>query len=142
MPTSKPLTTITGDLPASLAQCKNKMAPHHTLPQYGCIVWRWALLGDLKKRKRRFSTQKRKTKRGGSTPVSVIPAKEFYFVFAKVSTQKNRGQREMSAPIRNAPLNPSELNSPAKERVAFVIYFEHKNEPSCQRFSSPSAAFP
>lgn len=31
------------------------MAPHHTLPQYGCIDWRWAPLGDLKRKKRRFS---------------------------------------------------------------------------------------
>lgn len=74
---------------------QNKMAPHHTLPQYGCIVWRWALLGLLEEKgKRRFSQQKRKKRGGGgSTPVSVIPVKECYFVFAKVSTQKIWGRR-------------------------------------------------
>lgn len=38
---------------------QNKMAPRRTLPQYGCIVWRWAPLGvQWQEGKRRFGERK------------------------------------------------------------------------------------
>lgn len=100
---------------------QNKMAPHRTLPQYGCIVWRWALLGNLKKRKRRFRSQKTKKEEKKHARLC-DPAEEFYFVFAKVSTQKIWGERRIIALIRSATSHPSELNSPAKENIMFSVY--------------------
>lgn len=89
MPTSKPLTTITGDLPASLAQCKTKWrraARYHNMAALSegghCLVtWR--------KGKAALACKYEKRKKKKSMAVTVIPVKECYFVFANVSTNRN-----------------------------------------------------
>lgn len=82
MPTSKPLTTITGDSPASLAQCKTKWrraARYHNMAALSrdghCLV--------AKNKKRR------KNENGGKRACFYDPAKESYFLFAKIIHDKN-----------------------------------------------------
>lgn len=65
MPTSKPLTTITGDLPASLAQSKTKWRRTTRYHNMAALSGDGHCLGYLKKKEKGALASKNERKGGG-----------------------------------------------------------------------------
>lgn len=79
---------------------QNKMAPRRTPPQYGCIVWRWALPGKVRREKMLSLAN---AKKESEHEYLCDPGKRMLFCVCQgFDRQKCRGQHEMivSDPLR------------------------------------------